>query len=87
MLPSQLLHHQPPHHETIGHGHGIGIGKVEFELAVGVFMIEGMHFPAELVHRRHDVVEELEVEKGEARVVGGLGNGIARIVRRDTVMR
>ena len=87
VLPGQLLHHQAPHHETVGHGHRVGIGKVELELAVGVFMIEGMHLPAELVHRRDDVVEELEVEKGEARVVGGLGNGVARIVRRDAVMR
>ena len=86
-LRGQLLHHHPPDDETVRHGHGVGIGKVELELAVGVFMIEGMHLPAELVHRRDDVVEELEVEEGEARVVRRLGNGVARIVRGDAVMR
>src|SRR5262245_17563000 len=59
----------------------------ELELAVGVLVIEGMHLPAELVHRGDNVVEKFQIEQGEARVVGSFGNGVPRIVRRDAVMR
>ena len=61
IFAGKLLHHQPPHDEAVGHGHDVGIGEVELELAVGVLMIEGVHLPAELVHRRHDVVQKFQL--------------------------
>ena len=82
-----LLHHHAPDDEAIRHGHDVGIGKVELELAVGVLVVEGMHLPAERVHRRDDLVQELEIYQREARVIGRLGNRVAGIVRRNAVMR
>ena len=57
----------------------ITVGKIEFELAVGVFVIKGVYVPAEVVHAGDHPVDPAEVVQKTTRVVAGLFQLVFRV--------
>ena len=73
-----LLGHQLEEGEPIRHGEHLGVIEVDLELAGAIFVIEGIHPPSELVHRRHQLIEPGQVVQQGAHVVGRLVEAVAR---------
>ena len=87
MLAGDLVGHHAEEHEAVGHGERVRILEVGFELAVGVFMVEGIDAPAHLVHGFDQLIDHRQVVHQQARVVAGLGRGVALADRGETAVR
>ena len=78
MAVGDLLGHQLEEDEPIRHGEHLGVIEVDLELAGAIFVIEGVHPPAQLVHRRHQLIEPGQVVEQGAHVVSRLVEAVAR---------
>ena len=73
VLLSQAGGHHLEEGMAIGGGEGFGVGPVEFELAVGVFMVGLIGGPAQLLHRADQLTDQrIAAHQGQL-VVAGFG--------------
>ena len=86
VLAGDLVGHHAEVHQTVRHIEGIGEHEVGFELAVGVFVVEGIHVPTLFVHGVHDLVDDRQVVHQHAGVVTGLVEHVAVADRREAAV-
>ena len=58
-----MLHHHAEKNVPIRHRLAIGIREIELKLTIGIFMIAGLHVPAEIIHVPYNLVHEIQVLK------------------------
>ena len=72
-LGGVVLGHEAEEDEAVTHGEAVGVFEVELELGVGVFVIEGIEVPAELVDGGGHFVEPGVAIEEALHVVAGFG--------------
>ncbi len=77
VLAGNLVGHQTEENQAVSHAESVGVGEVGFELAVGVFVVEGVHIPAHGIHGFDQLAHNRHVVHQAARVITGFGEGIA----------
>ena len=73
----QLFHHEAEEGEPISHCQRVAVGEICFKLALGVFVVEGVYVPAQIVHGGDDAVDDFVVIEDGGEGVGSFGESVA----------
>ena len=87
VLAGHLVCQQTEIHQAIRHGQRIRVVEIDFKLAVGIFVVEGIHPPAHDVECFHQRIDDGDVVEHCRHVVAGLAEGVARAERFGAALR